>query len=300
MNIRHLRQEDIDKKLWDETIMQSQRFVPYALSWYLDIVCPDWEALVADNYEVIMPLPVKRKCGIRYLVEPLWAQKLGIFSRNMLSEETMNKIIKVIPYSIYAFNLNEDNYTSRYCTKQKNTNLYLDLNAPYEALESRYNTNTKRNIKKVQKEEIRVREISADEFMALWLRDNKGTNEHHHRLLSKLIESSRDRGKTVLLGAINKNGGVIAVLFALIFKKRMYYLAPASNAEGKESSAMFMIVDHIIENHAGEDMVLDFEGSMIEGVARFYKGFGAKEEYYYPISRLYPEQLLKNIHKLLS
>ena len=37
---------------------------------------------------------------------------------------------------------------------------------------------------------------------------------------------------------------------------------------------MFFLLDEYIKQHAGEQISLDFNGSMNENVARLYKGFG--------------------------
>jgi len=69
----------------------------YGCSWYLDIVCPEWEALVQDDYEAIFPLTCNRKFGIRYLYQPFFTQQLGIFSRGLLSGELVEKFLDAIP-----------------------------------------------------------------------------------------------------------------------------------------------------------------------------------------------------------
>ena len=42
-----------------------------------------------------------------------------------------------------------------------------------------------------------------------------------------------------------------------------------------------LIINELIKDHLNQGLVLDFEGSMISGVANFYKSFGAVEENYY-------------------
>ena len=52
------------------------------LTWYLDIVSPGWEAIVKEEagcYVAVLPLPVRRKFGLRYLQQPLLTQQLGLF-----------------------------------------------------------------------------------------------------------------------------------------------------------------------------------------------------------------------------
>jgi len=57
-------------------------------------------------------------------------------------------------------------------------------------------------------------------------------------------------------------------------------LAPALNEEGGASRAMFYLIDRYIHLNAGIQLTLDFEGSDIETVARFYQGFGAAPSTY--------------------
>jgi len=51
--IQYLEHEAIDKKKWDDCINNSMADRIYALSWYLDSLCPQWEALVVDEYEAV-------------------------------------------------------------------------------------------------------------------------------------------------------------------------------------------------------------------------------------------------------
>jgi hypothetical protein len=61
---------------------------------------------------------------------------------------------------------------------------------------------------------------------------------------------------------------------------------------------MFLLVDYILENICCQQgFVFDCEGSMIEGVARFYRGFGAVEQPYASISRCRPQWLVKILTK---
>ncbi|MDR1631378.1 MAG: hypothetical protein LBR97_00560, partial [Dysgonamonadaceae bacterium] len=72
MKIEWLKHEEIDFQAYNRCIESSSFGAVYAMSWYLDAVSPFWELLMAENYRYVMPLPVKRKFRIKYLMQPLF------------------------------------------------------------------------------------------------------------------------------------------------------------------------------------------------------------------------------------
>jgi len=71
-----------------------------------------------------------------------------------------------------------------------------------------------------------------------------------------------------------------SAIFLEAFGRSVYLLASSSD-EGIAQKAMFLLIGQFIALNAGcKGRVLDFEGSNIEGVARFYKGFGAANRPY--------------------
>ena len=53
------------------------------------------------------------------------------------------------------------------------------------------------------------------------------------------------------------------------------------NEEGRANRAQFLLVDYIIKTNSNSDYILDFEGSNIPSIARFYGGFGANATKYH-------------------
>lgn len=51
----------------------------YAWPWFLDVMAGAWEALVWDDYRYVMPVAHRRKWGISYVYQPMFAQQLGIY-----------------------------------------------------------------------------------------------------------------------------------------------------------------------------------------------------------------------------
>jgi len=251
----------------------------YAECWYLDIVSPNWEALVLEDYEYVMPLPVKKKYGLSFLVQPPLTQQLGVFSSHKIDENMIEYFIQKIPYRSYHLNFNEQNP----CNKGvKQPNFILNLNKDYNTVFSAYSTNTKRNLKKAQHYNIEIKaDLSANDFLEFYHSIKKNYSELPKAKLNTLIQKSLKKNKMTIYGAYNEENKLISTLCLLHSRQRLIYLLPVSNDEGKETLAMFRIVDKIIQNNANSNYSLDFEGSKIESIAHFYQGFGAEKKFYY-------------------
>lgn len=241
---------------------------PYGLSWWLDVVSPGWEALVKGDYDAVMPLPVKKRYGLRYLVQPRFVQQLGVFG-----QEDTAEFLDRIPYLSYDFNLNyRNNYQS--ASFRTHTN-YLIHNV------SKPDSNTIRNIRKADGN-LEYRHISNREFHELWASENRWLGEESSLLLENLITECEKHCMDMLIGAYN-GSELVSAIFAILTNERIILLAPVSSHIGKQTSAMFGIISHIIKNN--QDKIIDCEGSMLPGVARFYRGFGAVEQNYRRIWR---------------
>lgn len=293
MEIKHLKHTQIDFLKWDSCIWQASNSLVYAESWYLNVVSPNWEALVGGNYEYVMPLPKKRKLGISFLIQPPITQQLGIFSKEKIGEKIFQKFIRKIPYLSYHLNLNEQN-------EHKNTsaqpNYVLDLNRNFKDLCADFSKNTKRNIEKASKLCVRlVDDLLPNEFLDFYFSTEKNYSVPKKNLVSKLIENGFSRGKMTLFGAYNAENELISALCLLHSKERFIYLLPISSEAGKSSLAMFLILNEIICRNAETPNMLDFEGSRIEGIAQFYRGFGAKLKPYFELKRLSVNDFLSSL-----
>ena len=58
--IQYLKNKEIDFKKYDACIAAAINSRIYAYSWYLNIVADNWDALVLNDYEAVMPLPIFR------------------------------------------------------------------------------------------------------------------------------------------------------------------------------------------------------------------------------------------------
>ncbi|WP_297814294.1 hypothetical protein [uncultured Polaribacter sp.] len=110
--IQYIKRKDLDILKYDACIENSVQSRIYGFSWYLDIVADHWDVLVLDDYEAVMPIPWKSKYGIKYIGQPYFCQQLGVFSKERLTKEIQEEIIKKIPKKFVkvSLNFNSDNF----------------------------------------------------------------------------------------------------------------------------------------------------------------------------------------------
>lgn len=287
MKIKYLKHIEIDKTKWNECIMQSVNGLVYGNSWYLDIVCENWDALIIDNYKAVMPLPWKRKFGLKYIYHPFFSQQLGIFYKDE-SYNKVSEIVKHIPLSFIKYELS-CNYANKVMnlTPNPRVNYTLNIDKSYKELQDSFSDNTKRNIKKGERNYLDIRSnITTDDFLKLKKQNNiSGINHTHFDTLHELFSMLLNNNYAKIVGSFDNNGTLVGAALFVEFKNRITYLFSASNDIGKSKRVMFAIVNSIIKENTEQGKIIDFEGSMIEGVARFFKGFGAEIEIYNRINK---------------
>ena len=277
--IRYLESKEIDRSAWDKCVASSSANLVYAHSWYLDLVSEGWCGIIEDDYKVVMPLPAKKKYGIRYIIQPPLSQQLGLFSAKNINSGEVSDFIKKIPsfYKFIDINMNFTNDLSELSfVSEIRVNLELSLAMPGDLIVRNFSENTTRNIEKARSA-IEIKESRDAEQVISMLKLNpvEKRNPEYYEWLKMYMEEIIRRGEGFIIEA-HQGGVICAILFLIVFKGRIYYLIPVSDKTGKALSAMFGIVDYIIRKFCGTEYILDFEGSNIEGIARFYKGFGAK------------------------
>lgn len=289
MEIRYLQHEEIDKARWDSTVQSVPGGSLYGLSWYLDAVSPGWQALATADYSIVMPLAVRRKIGIPYLYQPLLCQQLGVLSGEELPAETVAAFLESIPrtYRLIEITLHKNNNLLQSPAAKQHTTFTLNLSHSYDDLSGHYSTNTHRNLKKAVAENLVFETgITAGEYLNL-LRQDPGEGSRillslkNRKPFLRLITALLAHNAGTICGVRAADGTLLCVLLMAQYGKTHYYLAPGSIEQGREARAMFFLVDRYIHRYSGTPAYIDFEGSDIPSVARFYEGFGATAGHYY-------------------
>lgn len=284
--IRYLTHQEIDFLKWDGCIDRSINGIFYAYSWYLDMVCSSWDALVEDDYKSVMPLPTRKKWGVRYIYQPHFVQQLGVFSQTSLSADVIKRFLAAIPPTFWYADMSLNTYNE--VRPLPGVRLYnlrtyeLDLIQAYQAISQGFSTNTRRNIKKSKKNGVFVAPGGQPEEIIRHFRQNKGRevrsfSDHDYLVLKHLIYAGIHKGMVKTYSAYSSENNFCAGAIFYRSHHKVVFLFSATTEAARSNGAMFLIIDQFIREHAGQELVLDFEGSSDPNLARFYSGFGSKE-----------------------
>lgn len=304
--IRHFPHSAINKQRWDQWILRSPQHIPYAESWYLDVVCPGWEALIDEQQEVCMPLTAGKKYGIAYLFQPFFTQQLGVFAPQEIPAGPVDAMLQAIPkaYRYIDIQLNIHNQVSQPGFHQEKRVTYqLPSAADAGALRSGYHENTRRKLKKFEQQATKYEAgtCTPAELVALFRKETGSRipelRPRHYRMLVQLIGTALSLGKGFISCFRNPEGDLSAGAFFLQSGNYCINLLPAGTAAGRRDELMTGLLDAQLSRLAGSRVVFDFEGSSIPSVARFYRGFGSSEVFYLHLRQNHLPPLLKLFKK---
>jgi hypothetical protein len=291
--ISFVENKNIDRNRWDSLISHSPNGNIFAYSWFLDITSQNWDALIENDYKFIFPIPCNKKYSYSYIHQPLFSNQLGVFSNENISEDKVNEFLKSIPsrFRYIELGLNCPNKTSAAGFKINQQKVqYVDLNRSYDELKNNYDENLKRNLRKAEKAALTVRENVTAADVTNYFRMGRGNEIGHYsdedyQALTQLTETAIKRKAGFTLGVYDENNNLVAAASFLNSHNRILFLKGAPSPSGRETGAMHLIFDSVIRRNVGKTSVLDFGGSNISNLARFYKSFGADEYLYQHVKR---------------
>ena len=294
MQIQLIHRSQIDDAQWNARVAESGGGLPYALTDYLDIVTNgNWSALVGENYEAIFPLPMEQKLGMTMYLQPPFTQQLGLITKhnNALILEAFLKAIPNVNTLVHLKG-NENyngNITSTFEIRSR-TNLILSLNRDYDEIRANYSKSLRKRIRKSKDYYDIVESKDIDMLVDMYHKEMSAKvdlNSSQYQIAKKLFHYLINIGKGIIFLAKSEDD-IEGALFVIKNEKRIINLFGTSNTMGKKRFAMHAILNHIVAQNCNTDIVLDFEGSDLEGVKKFYQSFGPEVITY---SEYYLEQL---------
>ncbi|WP_167610334.1 hypothetical protein [Maribellus sediminis] len=286
--LHYIKHQDIDYDKWDRCIDAAINSRIYANTWHLDRTATYWDALVMGDYEYVMPLPIRRKFGITYLFQPMFSQQLGIYpaANSTISSQFYDYLVRHFRYAkvhLNAGNLPWKNSTS--VDFQAKQNYLLPLEQSYTGIKKFFSSNAKRNIAKANTNNLSlIQGIRLETYLDFIEKNLQASiSKSSIATLKNLIAYGQYKGFGEIYGVYTSDNELCSAVYFCRWKDRVIYFSAASNEAGKEMGGMYFLVNEFIKQNVGKNLTLDFEGSMLPGVARFFDSFGASPETYFQL-----------------
>lgn len=291
--IHYKEYKHIDKARWDKCIEQSVQSDVYAYSWYLDAVCENWGALILNDYEAVMPLAHRSKFGINYVFQPFFTRYFGVYSKKEINQTLALSFLSSIPkkFKLIEISVNErTSYKADGFTSSERRYQRLDLNVLQKDLVREFSENTKRNIKKANTAQLTIVQGIEEKKIVELFKETKGEElktfkKKDYETMLRLTKTISKHNFSESFAVYNQKQELLAAAFFIKTEHRLIYLKGGVSQEGRSSGAMHFLFNYFINKHSNSNYTLDFGGSSVDSVARFYKSFGAKDCVYLQLKK---------------
>ncbi|MGO9934866.1 MAG: GNAT family N-acetyltransferase [Steroidobacteraceae bacterium] len=290
----------------DETPTSESSFCLFQEPWWLNLTTDGhWqEAVVANTQGVIARLPYRtlRRFGATIITQPRltpyggpWFRPSSAKAAHQFSERqklTAELLSQLPRFDLFSQNLWPESgdwlpfHWAGYSQRTGYTNWHRDLSNT-DGLWNGFLDSTRREIRKAQK---RVELIVSDDIERLcYLHERAFTRQglsppRERAFVRTVVEGAMRQGHARLTFAVDEQQNTHAVNLLVFDARSAHYLLGGSDPSYRTSGAASLLMWDAIQFAAGRTKLFDFEGSMVEGVARFFRGFCPE---LIPISHVY-------------
>lgn len=279
--IKYVSYHDIDKQKWDECIAGSINRLIYVQSFLLDIMSANWDALILNDYEVVMPVCYKQKWGIKYLYQPAFIQQGGIYFKKNLAQDIpylfYKELYKHFRFAEVCLNFANPAVTLPGINFSSRNNYLLDLKLSYDIISSAYSKNAAQELRRLKKFNLKyVISGHTDEAIEMYMQlYGKGMSysKSDYDNFKTLCKNLAAKNQVLLRQIRNDEDELFALVLLLKDGHRLYNIISCILPEGKKYSANYFLYDELVKEFSGQPLLLDFEGSDVEGIKYFYEKF---------------------------
>lgn len=311
MKIRYLKHNEINKKKWDDAIALAFNSSIYAYSWYLDIACESWDALIEGDYDRVMPIPISTRCGKSIAYMPQFTDQLGVYSRNKLSSSIVDAFLDALPQKFKFINIRLNKYCNADAMqfdKQWKTKKKLDLIEEYDNIKLHTSAELVEQLDQAEqdgfkfKENVKVKEYFT--FLAtayLPFKTNKGLSDY-----ISIVQESIKKGTASLWGVYTPIGELCSAAF--IFDKYYNSLVPApnatiflmsSNCTGIKDGLEDLLVFNFIKKNSSTNSTLEIGLLNEDSELRIGKNYISEDSAYLELSKDNTNFLTRPFYKLI-
>lgn len=269
MKIRHLRQDEIDKQLYNSAVHFATNGSIYGYDWFLNATAKDWDFLVEgdESWVSVMPLPKRTNwLGRTQLTQPRLVPELAVYSVKPLSPKRIQAFWDAVPAEYKGGELTVEPASvpqdaGRF-TVETAPGSVLFLNRPYEEIIGDFGVTYHEGLLRAEDAGLRPGSVFKPEtFADLWLevngksKENEWTYHAMQRVMYQILHRSWGGTQAVTDG----EGNPLALLFICYSHSRIFPLFSVETAAGKTQGAMTYLWDNLLRAHADRNLKIKRE-----------------------------------------
>lgn len=298
--------------------VQSQNELPVFMQpWWMDAVCAgkQWDVLLSldpnspnnetDEMPIVraaMPYMLRKRLGMRFIIMPQLTQIGGIWidpSYRSQVLEICNDIATQIDGLHLAYYYQHfpcyspcpKEFAQLGFTIRDRITYRIDDLSNLNDVERHFSRNKRRQLQKAQDVHLSAdNNLSAEEFYRFHTRCLMQKRRHisySREFLLVLERKSARLSQSRFIAIRNTQDRLIAAGFIVWDKCYAHYLLAAEDNDYRNQGGMAMLVLECIKLAKEQNVLFDFEGSMIRGVAKHFKQFAGSPTVYCGVEKYY-------------
>ncbi len=280
MKIEYKKYNEIDFTKWDNCVKNSLSDDISGFSWYLDALYENWDALIYDDYNVVMPLPLSKFLNYSYIKQSPLALKTGVFYQKTPKSTTINNFINSIPSNIRSVDFDMENYLiENKKVKLSEKIIYqLDLVSKYKYLYKYFDDEVKQILEEPDIQKITFqRGSTVNQFIDFIVQSSIPTKKNIAKI--RLFIASLIRKKQgEIYTAYNSNNTICAAAFFISshFSINMINIYTEKSDFGRKA-AIALVNNYIKENSEKPVTLIFHHHNNKKNIIDFYSGFGCSK-----------------------
>lgn len=287
--IQSVSRKCLDVQKYNDCIEKSVQSRVYAFSWYLDIVADNWDVLVLNDYEAVMPITWRKKYGLKYVYPPFWTLELGVFSVDENQDCKLFLAYLFTKFKWVELRLNTQNS----CKKNKHFLIdkqmqILSLKKEYSQIFDTYRKDRKKELTKATKADLTEKWNDDVAVLIHLFQENVGKRianikQKDYQNLEHLMQICIDQKVGEVLSVYDSKQQLVASGFFLKHHKKVSILVSSTDFNNRKNGANTFLIDCAIKKYKQQYETFHFGGSSMPSIANYFLSFGSESISYQQI-----------------
>lgn len=274
--MRFVSSHELNQNKWNSLVRKAGGNF-FSLSFFLEATAKSWGAYVDEAYTKGFAVCYNRVFGVRMLYPPIFGRTVDFLN---LSEKERESAFKQVQRDFRVGILQSEQQIGKGPFKTKNYQLHDPGN--------KRNALAGRMIRKAEKGGLIIQPCDF-RLILPFIRSELGEkvkelSPQNLSRLEKLLSALEQENSLLSYGIFNAEKQLSGGQFFALNGDRMNYILGSAVKSVREAGGMYLCMSEAIRESLEQGKTLDFGGSNIPSIRRFYIGLGGTDRQYYAYS----------------